>query len=281
VASALTVPAAPGQTAITISDTQINVSWSNVLGETGYTVERSSDGGASWTFSVNIAADVTGYSDTGLASGTSYTYRLRASNTTGSSATSGTSSATTKPAAPSGLAAMAVSGSQINLSWNDVIGDTGYVIERSANGTSGWGQVGTTSASVTTFSDTGLTAGAIYYYRVRANGLGGSGAYSSVVNTTTFTATPLGPTNLVAQALTSTSIKLTWTDNATNETGYRIERSLDGSSWTQLVTLGANVTTYTNTGLTKNKKYYYRVVAYNAAGDSPYSNVASATTPRN
>jgi len=85
----------------------------------------------------------------------------------------------------------------------------------------------------------------------------------------------------VAQALTTTSIMLTWTDNASNETGYKIERSLDGITWSQVATVGANVTTYTNTGLTKNKKYYYRVVAYNGAGNSAYSNVATATTPKN
>jgi len=281
VASALTVPAAPSPAAATVSETQINVTWSNVAGETGYTVERSSNGGSTWTFSVNVGADVTSYSDTGLASGTAYTYRVRANNAAGSSAYNGTAAATTRPAAPAGLAATAVSASQINLSWSDVVGDTGYVIERSPSGAGGWTQVGTTATNVTAFSDTGLAAGTIYYYRVRANGVGGSSAYSNTSNATTMPATPATPTNLLAQALTTTSIMLTWTDNASNETGYKIERSLDGITWSQVATVGANVTTYTNTGLTKNKKYYYRVVAYNGAGNSAYSNVATATTPKN
>jgi hypothetical protein len=281
-ASATTTPAAPGNLVATAaSASQINLSWNDVAGESGYTVERSSDGGGSWTFSVNLGADVTSYSNTGLASATAYSYRVRANNVAGSSAYSSTASATTLPAAPANLVATTASASQINLSWGDVAGDTGYIIERSANGTSGWTQVGTTAANVTTFQNTGLPASTIYYYRVRANGAGGSSAYSGIASATTQAATPAAPTNLVAQALTATSIALTWTDAASNETGFRIERSLDGITWSQVATVGTNITTYTNTGLTKNKKYYYRVVAYNVAGDSAYSNVATATTPKN
>jgi len=89
---------------------------------------------------------------------------------------------------------------------------------------------------------------------------------------------PVTPSGLVATAASSSQINLTWLDNATNETGYRVERSTDGTNFTTIATLGANVTTYASTGLTASTTYYYRVLASNSVGNSGYSNIASATT---
>ena len=91
---------------------------------------------------------------------------------------------------------------------------------------------------------------------------------------------PAQPTGLVATATSPTSIALKWNDVA-NETGYRIERRRDGTTepWAQVGTTGANVTTFNNTGLTPSTTYLYRVLAFNPAGNSPYSAVAWATTP--
>jgi inhibitor of cysteine peptidase len=90
---------------------------------------------------------------------------------------------------------------------------------------------------------------------------------------------PAAPSSLQATPASQTQINLKWNDTSTNEAGFRIERSLNGSSsWSQIATVGANVTTYANTGLVLSKTYYYRVWAYNAFGDSGYSNVAQAKT---
>jgi len=90
---------------------------------------------------------------------------------------------------------------------------------------------------------------------------------------------PTAPSSLSATANSSTQITLTWTDNATNETGFRIERSADGSTgWTQIATPAANATTFANTGLTASTTYFYRVRATNATGDSAYTSVANAAT---
>ena len=90
-----------------------------------------------------------------------------------------------------------------------------------------------------------------------------------------------GPSGLTATAVSSTQIGLTWVDNDTAEQGFKIERSVGAGStvFTQIATVGANVTSFSNAGLTASTSYSYRVRAYNADGDSGYSNTAGATTP--
>jgi len=187
---------------------------------------------------------------------------------------------TTLPAAPSNLTATAVSSSQINLAWTDnSSNETLFKIERSTDGTN-FGQIATVGSNVTSYSNTGLIASTLYSYRVRANNAAGNSAYSNTAGATTQATTVIAaPTNLTATAASKTKIKLAWTDNSNNEQGFKIERSTDGVNFSQIATVGANVKAYTNTGLSKNKKYSYRIRAYNGTTNSAYSNVASATTP--
>jgi len=92
---------------------------------------------------------------------------------------------------------------------------------------------------------------------------------------------PNAPTSLNATAVSQTQINLSYQDNSSDESDFHIERSPDGSTgWAEITTVGANTTSYNNTGLTCNTPYYYRVRAHRH-GDaqySGYSNVANATT---
>jgi inhibitor of cysteine peptidase len=91
--------------------------------------------------------------------------------------------------------------------------------------------------------------------------------------------TPLSPDGLHAASVSQSQINLTWSDNSSNETGFKIERSPDGSTnWQQIGTVGANVTEFANDGLPSETQFYYRVRAYNTYGDSEYTNVATAVT---
>lgn len=187
------------------------------------------------------------------------------------------------PDAPSGLTVALAAQTAITLTWTDNSNDEdGFKIERSPDGSSGWTQVGTVGADVTIYADTGLTCETPYYYRARAYNATGDSAYSNVANGTTSACPvlpPAAPTNLSVALVSQTAITLTWTDASANETGFRIEWSPDGSSgWTQVGMVGANVTTFVNAGLTPSTPYFYRVAAYNTAGDSDYSNVATGTT---
>lgn len=89
---------------------------------------------------------------------------------------------------------------------------------------------------------------------------------------------PAAPSNLAATAISSSEIDLAWTDNSSDETGFEIERSLDGTNFAWLASVGANTASYPNTGLNPATTYYYRVAASNSAGNSAYSSTASATT---
>lgn len=93
-------------------------------------------------------------------------------------------------------------------------------------------------------------------------------------------AAPVAPSNLSATAASSSQINLTWMDNSSNEDGFKIERSPDGKTFTQIATVGPNVAAYSNTGLTCNRFHHFRVRAYNANGDSAYSNKVRARTQR-
>jgi len=88
------------------------------------------------------------------------------------------------------------------------------------------------------------------------------------------------PTNLAATTVSSSQINLAWSNNSSNETGFKVERCTGATctAFAQIATVGAGVTTFSNTGLTASTAYVYRVRAYNAGGDSGYSNTASATT---
>lgn len=90
---------------------------------------------------------------------------------------------------------------------------------------------------------------------------------------------PSAPSELEAETSGHSSIDLTWTDNASDESGFKIERRPDGEDrYTQVDKVSEDTTSYTDTGLDSDTTYTYRVRAYNEAADSDYSGTAEATT---
>ncbi len=260
---------------------------------TQYLIERCSGAGCSNFAQAGTSVGTT-FNNTGLTQNTSYSYRVRAtdasSNLSGYSNTATTTTLnpdTQAPTAPSGLAATAISGTQINLSWTastDNVAVTQYLIESCQGaGCANFAQIGTSAG--TTFSNTGLTINASYSYRVRATDAAANlGGYSNTATTTTQnpdTQAPTAPSGLAATAISTTQINLSWTASTDNVavTQYQIERC-SGAGCSNFAQIGTSTgTTFNNTGLTQSTSYSYRIRATDAATNlSGYSNTATATT---
>jgi len=278
-------PAAPGSlTATAVSTSQINLAWADsAANEDGFKIERKSGPAGAYMQIANVGANVKGYKDAGLSSNAVYCYRVRAFNAGGNSAYSNVACDTTlldPPATPSHLIATAVSKSQINLAWTDSAGnEDSFKIERKTGAAGAFAQIAVVGANVKSYSNIGLNANTVYFYRVRAYNAGGHSGYSNQADAKTLPNAPTAPNNLTVAAVSQSQINLAWADNANNESGFKIERKIGAAGvYTQIATIGANLTSYSNTGLNANTVYFYRVCAYNAGGHSAYSNEASAAT---
>lgn len=185
---------------------------------------------------------------------------------------------------PTNLVATASSTSEISLSWDDnASNETSYEIERcSGSGCGDFALVATAGANSSMYTDGGLSTNSTYTYRVRAANSAGVSGYSNVAEATTSDdpVPDADPTNLAAAATSTSDIALSWDDNASNETGYQIERCTGSgcNTWALIATTGADAESYTDSGLASSTTYQYRTRAVNGAGVSGYSNVASATT---
>ncbi len=185
------------------------------------------------------------------------------------------------PKTPSNLVATAFSPTQINLTWTDNSTDeTGFDLEISGDGKV-FVKIADLAKDIVTAQSTGLKASTAYWYRVRSKNLSGNSAYSNVATATTkppVVTIPKAPSDLTAIAVSGTQINISWTDNATDETAFELERSADGITFVKITDIGPDVEYFQNIGLAATTKYWYRILAKNSAGKSAYSNIASATT---
>ena len=296
-------PDAPtGLTASAVGQSGIDLAWtapaySGGSAVTGYRIEVSDDAGATWTDRVaNTGSAATAYSHTGLSAEDTRHYRVSAINSAGTGNASNVANATTlmadtAPDPPTNLSATAVGRTRIDLAWtapsnNGGQAVTGYKIEVSSDGTSFTDRVANTGSTGTTYSHTGLAPNTTRHYRVSAINSVGTGNASSVANVTTDAASaPDPPTGLRARAAGRTRIDLSWSapsdDGGAAVTGYRIEVSEDGSSWSRLeADTGSADTTWSHTGLAPGTTRHYRVSAINSVGAGNASSAANATTGR-
>jgi hypothetical protein len=193
------------------------------------------------------------------------------------------------PLAPSNLSAESASSSKINLQWEDKSNnESGFKIERSDDGAA-FIVIKTLGANSTSYEDTGLDADTTYTYRVgsykKVGPFDGSLSPSNTASATTeaesiepLPTAPLAPVNLSADSLSTSKIILQWQDKSDNESGFKIERREGSATFTEIGNIGANATSYTNTGLEADTTYQYRVMAYNSMGNSAYTNTTSAKT---
>jgi titin len=299
--------APPGLSATAVSPTQVNLSWSAPSNNggypiTGYKIEVKKGSASYSTLTASTGNSTTTYTHAGLVTGTTYSYKVYAINSIGTSTASPeasttptTTSISSSPAPPTGLIATSSSATQINLSWSAPSNNggspvTGYKIEYKLGASGTYSTlVANTANTATTYSHTALSTGQSYVYRISAiNSVGASNpspeasATPTVSSQTATNSAPGAPTGLVATAASGTQINLFWSApsniGGAPITGYKIEAKKGPGSYEVLVANTAStVTSYAHAGLTTGTQYYYRVYAINSIGTSSPSGESSAT----
>jgi chitodextrinase len=272
-----TPPSIPdGLNATAISATQVDLSWnasSDNMGVTGYTIYRD---GVELT---GVSGSTLTFSDTGVSAATSYTYTVDAFDQAGNhsvqSAPVTVSTPDEPPSVPTGLAADASSGTQVDLSWNASTDNNvvaGYTIYRDGN------TLASVSGTTLAYTDPTVQTGVTYSYSLDAyDDAGNHSAQSAPVNVTIPDQPPSTPTGLTANAVSATQVDLAWnasTDN-TVVSGYTIYR--DGNV---LTTVAGNILTYSDATVQSGLTYSYAVDAFDGGGNhSGLSDSVSVTTP--
>ncbi len=298
-----TAPGAPSRLRVTPGGTggrdRLVLNWTQPSSDggspiTGYRIEVSRTGVSGWTLLVTTSGTATTHTDIGLDPGTTRHYRVAAINAEGRGPYSNTAAGTTNAAAPSqplSLRAKADGPRSITLTWRPPADNggrtvTGYRVQRRPAASNQWITIASdTRSTATTFQDnSGLHPATGYRYRVAAINSVGAGAWSLEAGTATDPDVPGAPTALIARAVGTSRIDLSWRAPSSTGgaaiTGYRIEMSDNGGGqWKPLVAnTKATGTTHSHTGLEPATTRHYRVAAINRAGPGPASNVARATT---
>jgi titin len=243
----------------------------------GFRIERSASTAGPWEAAATTLGSVTSYVDAGRQSERVVCYHVIALYAEGESSPSNTD-CTTPPAGPTNLVA-APALDAVTLTWKDNSGvEDQYEVQRSVDGVT-FTTLMSLPANSATYRDAGVLAINTYWYRVRARKDGGQSDNSNTVSATvTSPDIPNAPSATEVIPVNSSSVRVLWTDNSTNESGFRIERaSVTTGPWTEAATTAANVTSiYENA--TREQQVCFRVVALNAAGASTPT-PADCTTP--
>ncbi len=186
---------------------------------------------------------------------------------------------------PSGLTATAAGFDRINIHWNDEGNDeTGFEITRSTNASTGFIPVATVSNNVTDYTDTGLNANTTYYYRLRSISNAGFSAFVGPANAKTQLPPPppAVPANLQATVLGVDAIRLNFTDESTDETGFEIFRSVGNQNNFRKIATVASANggqiEYLDNALFANITYYYRVRSVGIGSSSAFTATINAKT---
>ena len=281
----LTAPA--NLNATPASATQINLAWTHASAmATAYTVKRGTDG-VNFPTTLTTAAptggapgSITGYNDVGpLTEGVRYYYQVIATNAVPLSSVPVPANAIAMLATPTDLATSAASTyTLVSLTWtNHSTHQTGYDIYRSDGVPTAFVLKG--HSATTSYKDTSVVAGMKYNYKVRATNAIDTSADSTILAVVT----PQVPPSNFTAVRSGTAVKLAWTDNSANETGFTVERSLDGSTgWVAAGTASPRPGSEGSGSFTDNGSFeladqYYRICAVNTATCSAY--VVSAVVP--
>jgi hypothetical protein len=282
-------PNAPSGLSISsITSSKVVLNWTdNSTNEMGFVVERATSSTGPFTTYSSTSANTTTFNATGLSSQTRYYFRVKAQDAYGFSVVSNmvdTTTLPTPPADPYSLTTTTLSNSSIRLSWWDnSSNETYFDIEQSLSPSSGFVLIDSVLANVTTYTVANLNPGTYYYYRVKARNMGGASGYTNYAMGITNSAAPLAPSSLSLVASMHDWVKLSWSDNSSNETEFVLERAVGSGSFFEMKRYASGTTIGYDSTVIAGNNYKYRVYAVNTGGNSSYSNelaVYIATPPQ-
>jgi fibronectin type 3 domain-containing protein len=270
-AASTSAPATPTGLSATPGNAAVTLNWDASAGADYYTVRRSTVVNAVGSVSyITLSNTVTGttFTDSTPTNGVPYIYYVTATNDVGTSGNSTTATATPLPTAPStapgSLSVSGGNGTEV-LTWNAVPSAVGYVIYRATSPTGPFTYV--MSVTETTYTDSGLTNGTVYYYTVSAMNAAGS------IYATSFFAAPA----LTATGATS-NVTLAW-DSVSGAANYTLLRSTTSGSGYATLASGVTTTTYTDFTVTPATTYYYEVEAVASNGTASAASTEVGVTP--
>ena len=275
-------PGAPTNlTATALSASEIGLSWTNPSGSLTdnhvYVYSGSTCSGSPTGY--DLGGVYTSYAPDPLTPSTTYSFEVTASNSGGEGPPSNCATATTpSPGAPTGLAATAISTTEIGLSWTN---PSGYLTDNKVYVYSGSSCSGSPTdfdlgGVYTSYAATGLTPTTNYSFEVTASTSGIEGPPSNCATATT--PPPGAPTGLVATTASAHKINLSWTNPWETLTANTVYEYSSGCSTLLDTYIIAVATTYTATGLKSATTYCFTVSASMSGGAGPQSASASATT---
>lgn len=261
----------------------LRVHWNAVSGATSYELERAI-GGATAPAAFTVRATgltTTSYFDASIAANTRYWYRVRGVSAGGRGAPSAASSIETPPMPPYAPAFSAIGPTLLTVSWTPPTGGAAsYRVERATSSYGPW-VLAAAGVPTTSFVDSGLLAGTLYYYRIRgtnSDGLDGAASPTRTVVTAADGATPVAgaPGTPTFSDVLATSLRVSWPAGA-YATSHSVQRATsEAGPWTQIATVVS--TTYGDSGLFANTRYWYRIVSANALGPGLASGANVALT---
>ncbi|WP_430540056.1 fibronectin type III domain-containing protein [Neobacillus drentensis] len=264
--------------AVSDSYNSVKLSWNAVGDASGYEIYRSTS--SSGPFTKMATTISTMYTNTSLNTGTTYYYKVlayKAGIPTASSDFSSMVSAKPIPVPPTSVTAASSSFNSLRINWGAVSGASGYEIYRATSSTGTYSLVGTTTS--TSFVNGGLATNYSYYYKIRAyKTVGSMKVYSDFSTIVSAKPIPATPTGVKATSSSYNGLKISWVA-VSGVSGYEVYRATSSSGSYSLIGTTTS-TSLTNTGLTTNRLYFYKLKAYRMVGKTKvygnYSAVVSA-----
>ncbi|MEL7569205.1 MAG: fibronectin type III domain-containing protein, partial [Eubacteriaceae bacterium] len=270
IASLKVIPTTPVVSVSPASYNSLSLSWDSVAGATGYRIYRSTSSSGTYA-SLTTVTSGTSYINSGLATGTTYYYKILAYRTEGTvitnSAYSAVKYAKVVPATPDGVSAQSASAASIKITWNKVSGASGYTIYRlSSTGT--YPSIATVTSSYNYYTNAGLITGTTYYYKVASYRLVGTtkvyGTASEIVSAAPESSLPqamslLNPPKITVSPASYNSLIISW-DAVDGATGYEISKSTSSTNGFEPIKI-TDALNYTDNDLITGITYNYKVRA--------------------